>query len=562
MFVTFAKIAYMKKNLLFIALLTIMCVHSLKAQSLGDYRTKNIGNWSAATTWQMFNGVTWVNALLPPSNASGAITIRDSVQIADTVFADQITIDSGVVLLVKGRLVLMNGIGTDLLCKGRLAVAATGNVANDTLLGGSTISYRAAELNTAGGVSPDITFEGPVTQTINGPGYFSVMIVNNPKNVIVAGNEGFSGVNFVEGRVIVSGNLLVSQYGVGFSGQNAKRFIDGDVVCIIYDKSKITFTLPIGKNGHYSPIVLKLQQDSAVQTEVLVSSRDTAPAKRTLPATLDRVSTVRFVNISKLPSAGKITSAYLQMWYDSTDGVKDPVNLRIARSDNPIWKDLGGVGTGSPGGSITVSTLTTLPAGGDFVLANATGGANTLPLRFTSFTTNLVKQNAVMLNWTTAEELNTGHFNVQRKEGNNAAWQTIGNVAAAHQSTASTYNYLDVNVKNNTTYFYQIQEVDKNGNIYTSKTLQVRTGGTAGMDVNLMYPNPARDVLNYYVSSAANDAVTVTVYGNNGKTMQSQKVVANQNLQVFIKTLPAGIYYFTVMNNKTGEKVTKKFVKL
>lgn len=551
----------MKKNLLFITILFITGVNTLHAQSLGDYRTKNIGNWSAASTWQMFDGVTWINALLPPNNASGKITIRDSIQIADTVFADQIIIDTGVVLFVKGRLVLMNGIGTDMLCKGRLAVAATGTVGNDTLLGGSTISYRAPELNTAGGISPDITFEGSATQTINGPGYFAVVIMNNPKNVIFSGNEGVSGVNFIQGRIIATGSLLVSQYGVGFSGQNAKRFVDGDVVCIIYDKSNITFTLPIGKNGHYSPIVLKMQQDSAVQTEVVVSPRDTAPAKRTLPATLDEVSSVRYLNISKLPSAGKITSAYLQMWYDSTDGVKDPVNLRVARADNTVWKDLGGVGVGSPNGSIAVSTLTTLPAGGDFVLANATGGGNTLPLRFTSFTTQLVKQNAVLLNWTTADEVNTGHFNVQRRDDNTAAWRTIGSVEAAQQNIVSAYNYLDSKVKNNTTYYYRIQEVDKNGNLFTSKTLQVRTGGTTALDVNLIYPNPAKDVLNYYISSTANDAVTVTVYNNNGKTVQAQKVTANQSQQVYIKNLPAGTYYFSVMNSK-GEKVMKKFVKL
>lgn len=550
----------MKKFIPLITIITCICsIQNLHAQTIGDYRTQFPGNWKNTAIWQMYNGVTWGPAVVPPSNLSGAITVRDSIEVTDTVYADQITVDNGKVIYVKGRLVVMNGPGTDIQSNGRLAVAASGQINNDTLVGGSTIEYKAPFLNTAGGISPDITFSSSQTQTINGPGYFGYITVNNSNNIVVNGAQGYSGVKFLKGRIIVAGTFLISQYNQGFTGQSASRFIDGDVLCILYDTSRITFTLPVGKNGHYSPIVLTLKQDNSVQTEVLVSPRDTAPALRILPGTLDRVSTVRFVHIDRLPSASNLIFASLKLSYDSTDGVSDPTNLRIARGNADAWQNMGGVGTAPVKGTISFST--TSPAKGDYVLANATGGGNVLPLKFISFTASPVKQ-AVQLNWATAQEVNTSHFTIERMGGGSITWQAIGRVTANTQSAANTYTYLDQGVNNNSVYWYRLQEADKDGSLFTSKTIQVRTGKVGKMEVSLMYPNPAKDVLHYTVTAGNNDAVTISIINNNGVTELAQKTTAGQVQNLYLQKLPAGTYYFTAINETTHEKVVKKFVRL
>jgi len=249
----------------------------------------------------------------------------------------------------------------------------------------------------------------------------------------------------------------------------------------------------------------------------------------------------------------------VQFSYDSTDGVTDPVNLRLAESDpytGSSWINIGGQGSAAKAGTILAHTNFFSP--GTFVLANATGGTNSLPLHITSFTASLVKQ-AVQLNWATANEINTNNFIVERKSDN--AWETIGSIPANRLANANTYSYLDVTAKNNSIYLYSINEVDKDGASYLSKTIQVHTG-ISNMDVSLMYPNPAKDVLHYYVSSANNDAVTVALTAANGKMVQQQKGTANQTLAVQVKNLPAGTYFMTVINGKTGEKVVKRFVKM
>jgi len=558
------KIITMKKILPLLLLIAVMSsLQTIDAQNVGDYRSSASGKWSDAATWQVFDGVNWISAVTPPSNLNGAINILsgDSVAVTDTVFADQVIIRSGAKLDIRNRFVLMNGAGTDLLANGNLGIEQAGRIDDDTLIGGSTIDYKAAELFTAGGISPTTTFDGVVPQTIDGPGYFQNIALDNPNNLTITGNQGFSGVNFINGKIIVTGNFLTSQYASGFTGQSATRFIDGNMVCIMYDASNIAFNLPIGKNGHYSPMVLKAQQDIGAETEISVSINDSAPPAHTLPASLDKVSTISYVTLSRNVSGGTITSASLQLSYDSTDGVTDPPNLRIAKSDTAntaSWVNIGGVGSAVKKGTIT-STVNFITMG-DFVLANATGGSNTLPLRFISFTAALNKQ-AVALNWATAAEINTNYFNVERKDVNNN-WKTVGSLQANKAVTANNYSFNDATVHAGTSYIYRIKELDKDGSAFYSNELLVRMPTTGIMTVTGMYPVPAKDVLNYFVSSGSNDALTITIVGISGKMVNTQHSSTNQSLQVAVKNLSNGIYFLTFTNERTGEKVVKKFVKM
>jgi hypothetical protein len=78
---------------------------------------------------------------------------------------------------------------------------------------------------------------------------------------------------------------------------------------------------------------------------------NTAPAGRTLPSSINGVSTVRYWNITKT-GATVVSNAFVVLHYDADDGVADPENLRIAKDNGTAWLDLGGTANGSPAGSI------------------------------------------------------------------------------------------------------------------------------------------------------------------------------------------------------------------
>ena len=87
----------MKRNLTVIIFLLTSTL-SLCAQAVGDFRSFQTGNWSATTTWERFDGTSWINpAPSTPNNTSGFVTIRNThlVTVTVNVTMDQVTIDAG-----------------------------------------------------------------------------------------------------------------------------------------------------------------------------------------------------------------------------------------------------------------------------------------------------------------------------------------------------------------------------------------------------------------------------------------------------------------------------------
>src|SRR6185369_263660 len=50
-------------------------VDNVKAIASGDYRTMATGNWNSISTWEKYNGTSWVAAVATPTSADGTITI-------------------------------------------------------------------------------------------------------------------------------------------------------------------------------------------------------------------------------------------------------------------------------------------------------------------------------------------------------------------------------------------------------------------------------------------------------------------------------------------------------
>jgi hypothetical protein len=169
----------------------------------------------------------------------------------------------------------------------------------------------------------------------------------------------------------------MDEYRHVFTGASSTRFIDGNIVLIAYSGDSLSFSLPMGTGTHYLPVTFTVRKDNnTIQTDYTLSLKDGAPAAQTLPATLDRVSTVRYFDITN-DRPGTILTASLQLSYDSSDHVADRNRLRIAEDTGSTWVNLGGVGTGTLMGKIT--TTVNFTTFGHFVLADAVN-APVLPL--------------------------------------------------------------------------------------------------------------------------------------------------------------------------------------
>ncbi len=150
---------------------------SIFAQSAGDYRSKQSGNWHDLSSWQTFNGTTFVDATEIPTQNSGVITIRNghTITINNTIGADQLIVETGAVLQNNAGMYLYDGAGTDLIVNG---ILNGGNINGDTFVG----QYPTVEINGVmnwdGRLSADLTNTGTINFT-NGGGLKNRGITNN-----------------------------------------------------------------------------------------------------------------------------------------------------------------------------------------------------------------------------------------------------------------------------------------------------------------------------------------------------------------------------------------------
>ena len=122
----------------------------------GDYRSIASGNWSSTSTWQTFNGSSWVTPGSTPTNADASINIQSGhiVTVTANVSVDQLVVDVGGTLVIQAgkTLTIQDGSGTDFTTIGTVTIAGTidhkGNTSaiiagNTTLQSGGANTFAA-----------------------------------------------------------------------------------------------------------------------------------------------------------------------------------------------------------------------------------------------------------------------------------------------------------------------------------------------------------------------------------------------------------------------------------
>jgi hypothetical protein len=72
----------------------------------------------------------------------------------------------------------------------------------------------------------------------------------------------------------------------------------------------------------------------------------------------------------------------------------------------------------------------------------------------------------VILNWTTASEIDTAGFNIYRSESKAGTYKKINSALIPARGSATqgaTYTYTDSNIKLLKTYYYKLEEIETTG---------------------------------------------------------------------------------------------------
>ncbi len=173
-----------------------------------------------------------------------------------------------------------------------------------------------------------------------------------------------------------------------------------------------------------------------------------------------------------------------------------------------------------------------------------------LPVTYSSLSAKPVA-NGVKIEWTTTNEENNSHFELERtNDGEN--WITIGTVEGNGTTYAqSNYEFMDNNPVQGLN-VYRLKQVDWNGDYEYSSNKTVVWGGESVKNTVQIFPNPSASTI--HVTGVDNPKVTV--YNMAGVVMLESENTNSLDLQHLLR----GVYYIQVQD-AAGEVSRIRFLK-
>lgn len=190
--------------------------------------------------------------------------------------------------------------------------------------------------------------------------------------------------------------------------------------------------------------------------------------------------------------------------------------------------------------------------------------ATSIPVELTSFAASIIDGN-VMLNWTTATELNNAGFEIERrktKDEKSEPWINLGFVNGNGTSTEShNYSFVDENSAEGKS-FYRLKQVDFDGSFEYSNVIEVINNMILDFALEQNYPNPFNPSTKISWQSPISSHHTLIIYdvlGNEVSTLVDEfRQAGKYEINFDASKLSSGIYFYKLSAGKFIE--TKKMI--
>jgi len=516
------------------------------APSVDDYRSNVVtGLWNNASTWQMYDGTSWIAAVSPPTSSNGVITITtgDSIRMNAATTVDQVVIESGAILAIFNgagatTFTLNDGAGDDIVNNGKLYVSI-----NATLTGAGTI------LNNFGGLFI-LRNQGILAVNTTNTGSMNISGTGNIQNATLTNNGVITLINFTL-------NL------------NNSTLVNNDSVSIAYTSD--AFIATTAGTGSFTNatggVLYKASSTGIGWINATVAFSNSGTVKGT--------GQYNFLNVTS--NSGAIapgnSPGILTVNPGFLTGKFPSINLEINSTgaiagtnyDQLVFSTVGSLTANVNGATLNVTDYATDPLGTTYTLLSFPSGTITGPfasINLSPSLSNLVNTGTaitvqktavlpltwgnfiavagigqVMLQWSTLQESNTSHFVIDRSI-DGRQFESIGTVLAkGNTSLVSDYTFTDQSPSFNGNNYYRLQEIDLDGRsgysiIKVAYLKDIKTG------IVQLSPNPVRDILK--VSVKAN-GIRIRISDMNGKLFRTALFSPGDH-SLNVGDLPSGIY--------------------
>lgn len=187
------------------------------------------------------------------------------------------------------------------------------------------------------------------------------------------------------------------------------------------------------------------------------------------------------------------------------------------------------------------------------------------PVTISSFTAS-ANGNSNKLNWVTETEQNNKGFEILAS-GDGTTFKTIGFADSKAPSGSSSknvsYEFVDSKPAPAITY-YRLKQMDLDGKSELSKVVSVKNVQASLVQVNLIYPNPVKNQLNFVISSAAATNAKISIANAEGKIIFRQianLLYGDNKIEMNTSSYQKGVYSLRVETNENNTVITKQFIK-
>ncbi len=172
--------------------------------------------------------------------------------------------------------------------------------------------------------------------------------------------------------------------------------------------------------------------------------------------------------------------------------------------------------------------------------------SSTLPLTLVSFVAQKTGATTVRLEWTSENEVNTSHFEIEKST--DGAGFTKEGVVKALGHGSQRYNFTSQVVNTNPVYYYRLRMVDIDGNFQYSVVTRIQNNE---QQLRLaVFPNPADQT----ITISSDEKQEGQLLNNHGQLLKKLNLVKGTQT-VDIGEWPAGVYLL-----RAGGKIVK-FIK-
>lgn len=350
---------------------------------------------------------------------------------------------------------------------------------------------------------------------------------------------------------------------------NSNAFIDGPMWYTMNSNAgtRSTLNFPIGKDSDWRPVTLAVSHTNTTSYtyEAELSNSSALDLGFSLPPTVNLISQIHYWTVTRYrsstmledPSANLRTTAGVEpeitLYFGENDFVYDGADLVVCKNTPAApttWIDIGG--TGAPpyaGGSALSGSVTSTSSPSAFnsfsIFTLGSFSENPLPISLLHFDAEWMGS-AVAVSWSTASEINSAYFEVERST-DGVQYDPIGRLNAAGNSTAlRQYSLLDDQPLGGYSY-YRLKQVDNNGDFSYSAVRTIFHAVESGNDLYpVAFPNPFAEELQVINPLPWPENTRFRVWNAQGQLMMDSGQPVQTTAQWSTAAWPKGWYILAV----------------